>query len=75
MTLQIDPSHTLPLAERSVIPTQHPSVRYQVCVWVKHTGAGVFSIQEKTGESPQVSFPKGFVYSSQIKGFVLHGEV
>lgn len=38
-------------------------------MWVKCTRVGVFSIQEKIGEAPQVSFPRGFVYSSQIKGF------
>lgn len=38
-------------------------------MWVKCTGVGVFSIQEKIGESPQVSFLRGFVYSSQIKGW------
>lgn len=37
-------------------------------MWVKCTGVGVFSIQEEIGESPQVSFLRGFVYSSQIKG-------
>lgn len=40
-------------------------------MWVKCTGVGVFSIQEKIGESPQVSFLRSFVYSSQIKGWVV----
>lgn len=38
-------------------------------MWVMCVRVGDFSILEKLGESPQVSFPRGFVYSSQIKGF------